>query len=537
MTTPPGTGQGARLRIADLPILLKIVIVALVAAAAAGIAAAVGLVELRSTAAVTESLYSEDVVALTALTEIETGVGQSSSQLLTLLIAQEQDERDSALAGLKASTAQVDAALGVFEPHAADPALLRDFTALWKQYVALRDTKLLPAALAGDIEAYDRERDAFVDPVTAKLTASLVKVEASADDDAKRRVDTAAVAYRSSQILVSTLLLAGVVVAFVIAFLIARQIRNALSRTAAVAQGLAHNDLTVRSGVDSRDEIGRMAADLDGAVEGLQNVVRSVSATADAVAASSEELSATTNQIAVAAADSSEKASVMAAASTEVTASVANVAGAAEEMSASIREIADNASQAATTASSAATEAEAIQETVRTLGESSQEIGKVIALINAIAEQTNLLALNATIEAARAGEAGKGFAVVAGEVKELAQQTASATSDISSRVEAIQAETLKAVTAIDQITGTVATISSLQTTIAGAVEEQTATTAEISRSVQEAAGGSEQVSSDVQRVSDAADSTRTGVAEAQQATNELARMAAELRQLTGQFIV
>jgi methyl-accepting chemotaxis protein len=120
---------------------------------------------------------------------------------------------------------------------------------------------------------------------------------------------------------------------------------------------------------------------------------------------------------------------------------------------------------------------------VNKLGQSSIEIGKVIKVITAIAGQTNLLALNATIEAARAGDAGRGFAVVANEVKELAKQTANATEDISQRIEAIQTDTKAAVQAITQITDIINQINDFQSTIASAIEEQTATTNEISRNI------------------------------------------------------
>ena len=105
------------------------------------------------------------------------------------------------------------------------------------------------------------------------------------------------------------------------------------------------------------------------------------------------------------------------------------------------------------------------------MGESSKEIGEVVKVITSIAEQTNLLALNATIEAARAGEAGKGFAVVANEVKELANQTAKATEDISKKVQSIQAGSSNAVHAIAEISEIINKINDISSTIASSVEE------------------------------------------------------------------
>jgi methyl-accepting chemotaxis protein len=130
---------------------------------------------------------------------------------------------------------------------------------------------------------------------------------------------------------------------------------------------------------------------------------------------------------------------------------------------------------------------------------------------------------------------GKGFAVVASEVKDLAQETARATEDISRRVEAIQGDTTGAVTAIEEISQVIARISDFQTTIASAVEEQTATTSEMNRSVSDAATGTSEIAENITGVAEAARLTSEGVTETQQATGNLARMSAELTALVDGF--
>jgi hypothetical protein len=177
--------------------------------------------------------------------------------------------------------------------------------------------------------------------------------------------------------------------------------------------------------------------------------------------------------------ETSTQAGAVTRSAEDVSRNVSTLSAGSEQMSASIREISVNASEAARVATTAVGIATTARDTVAELFAASIEIGNVVKLITSIAEQTNLLALNATIEAARGGESGKGFAVVAGEVKELARETAKATDDIIQRVSAIQGGTNTAVEAISTISDIVGKISDFSTTIASAVEEQTATKANL----------------------------------------------------------
>lgn len=245
----------------------------------------------------------------------------------------------------------------------------------------------------------------------------------------------------------------------------------------------------------------------------------------------SEALAAVSTQVGANAEETAAQADVVAAAGEQVSSNVQTVATAVEELSASVREIAQSSSKASQVATRAVATAQETNGRVAALGTSSEEIGQVIEVITSIAAQTNLLALNATIEAARAGDAGRGFAVVASEVKALADQTAAATEEIGTKVAAIQTDATQAVAAIVGIGEVIERIADMQTTIASAVEEQTATTNEISRSVNEAAYGSAQIAENITAVATAAADTSTGAARTQGAAGDLRLVATGLREL------
>lgn len=333
----------------------------------------------------------------------------------------------------------------------------------------------------------------------------------------------------------SIVLVLLVVLAVIIMGKVRRAITHSVESVETVVKGLAQGDLTRSAVINSNDELADMSRAVNLSNSTLQGAFGSAARTSEAVRSESETVASLTTQTAQAAVDSAAQADAVAGAAEQVSINVQTVAAGAEEMGSAIREISSNANEAARVAQEATEAAAATTETVEKLGKSSKEIDDVIHTITAIAEQTNLLALNATIEAARAGEAGKGFAVVAGEVKDLAAETAKATDDITGRIAKIQDDTDSAVTAIRRISEIISQINDFQTTIAAAVEQQTATTNEMARSVTEAASGSSTIATNIGQFAGAASHAVEPLNALAATASDLQSKAADLRAELGKF--
>ena len=272
--------------------------------------------------------------------------------------------------------------------------------------------------------------------------------------------------------------------------------------------------------------LAKLAGDFEAVIGNIVGAVSSASGELTSTATTLTRTAETTQQL------SSTVVSVSESASTNVQ----SVATATEEMGASIGEIGRQVQESSRISGEAVSQAQRTDERINKLAQAASRIGDVTQLITSIAEQTNLLALNATIEAARAGVAGKGFAVVASEVKQLAAQTAKATSEISTQIAEMQAATQDSVTAIKEIGGTIGRISEIATTIASAVEEQGAATQEITRNIQQAAAGTVQVANNISEVSEGAAKTGTASTAVLTSAKSLADQSGRLKTEVDKFL-
>jgi methyl-accepting chemotaxis protein len=447
----------------------------------------------------------------------------------------DQGARATILADWTANDALVDQQIAAFDGQSADSQHWSDFVAGWQQWTAFRDSTVLPAVQSGDLV---RVSAALAAPAADPDLAGTPLAAAQAQSDTAVEQILASGRHEISTVIIILMVafVVGAVATGLLTVTVTRRITRALGAVERTLATMADGDLTTPVVVEARDEAGRMAEALARMQASLRQTLSRVIDAAGRVSVAATSLTEANDRAAGSTRQTSDGADQLAASAELVSRNVQTVAAGAAEIHESIAEIATNASSAASVAHQATQAARSANDQVARLGESSRQIDSVVKVITAVAEQTNLLALNATIEAARAGEAGKGFAVVAGEVKQLAQETARATKDIASRIEAIQRDTGGAVHAIEEIGTIVDSINDYQTTIAAAVEEQAATTTEMSRGVGEAAAGSERIAGSISGVARSADASAVVVDQVRAQVDELTAAAQELRTVVSGYV-
>jgi len=324
--------------------------------------------------------------------------------------------------------------------------------------------------------------------------------------------------------------------AIIVSIVLTRTILKPITRVVEFSDILASGDLTATTGINQKDEVGKMAKSLENMANALREQFGEIRDGVHHLSSSSSELSAISSQLSSNAHDSDEVSQTVATLSEETSHNMASVAAsveqmssnirtvatAAEEMTSTINEISKNADKARSITTDAVQRMERTSDLMRQLERAASLIGNVTDTISGISKQTNLLALNATIEAASAGAAGKGFAVVANEIKELSRQTNEATVKISESIAGIQQSTKMSATEISGIFEIINEISSITTMIASAVEEQSASTMEIANNITQTSEGVMEITRNVDEVSKVSSETAKDVVKVSQASKEIA---------------
>jgi methyl-accepting chemotaxis protein len=546
----------------NLPIKIRLFILVCVLALSGIIVGTMGLSGMHDAGVGLDKMYHGNLHH----TRLLAGIAEHNQELRTLLLLSLQHDPGTEFAAMH----NHPVSLHIDSMHED----LRKINDLWKEYLVdpipehlqadvkmfgenlnlLENKGYIPAIENIESEEYRAANILLlktINPAFSKTQEIMDKLFEDEEKEAAELFKMAEEEYSSEVTLITILLVAGILIGVLLAWVIISGISKGVASVEIVADALAKGDLSGRVDYKSKDEIGHIASAFNRMADKFSTAITQVKESISQLAAAAEETSVVNAQTTTGINQQQMETSQVASAITEMNSTVHEVARSAVSAAEAAKE-ADNTfiegkrvvDRIIEAIGELAGEVEKSSDVIRELENESVNIGSVLDVIKGIAEQTNLLALNAAIEAARAGEQGRGFAVVADEVRTLAGRTQQSTQEIEEMINRLQSGANRAVQvmevgkqkslhgveqataaaeALNTINQAVERINTMNTQIASAAEEQSAVTEEINRNIV--------------NINEVAEQTSEGSKQAAQASDDLARLAEQLKKLVGQFTV
>lgn len=522
----------------------------IVAAAAVAIGFT-GIVNLYKLNEANDLLYRHSTVPVAQVGEASQLFEQNQSLLRDILHAESSNEQASDTAQMRDNSNRISQILDACKPSILSERVQAAFDELGHARKAYKESrnKVIQLVEAGSREAAWQWMLADTKAKASEEQATMHKLVALELDGAREQYDTGISLMHTAIILTISAMVVGALIAIGLGVWLTGRIVGPLGQMQRVAESIAHGDLRRALDYESKSEIGRLAKAINQMRTGLVEVISSIEQKARAVASASEEMSTSAAQMSQGSENQQKQTSQLATAVQEMSFSVAEVSGNSTTAADSAQRAADIAKDGGNIVNEALLNMRAIAQSVTTtaqkieqLSKSSDQIGKIIAVIDDIADQTNLLALNAAIEAARAGEQGRGFAVVADEVRKLAERTTKATKEIAHMIETVQQETKTAVNQMQAGTKQVdegeATTSKAGTSlkeIITAAQHVGDMISQIATAATQQSCTAEQISTNVEQIAKITTESAAGAQQSARACEELSHLALDLQQLVGGF--